>query len=82
LPNLVAGKSIVPELIQFQATPERIADEASRLLESPERRRRMQQQLLEVRDQLGPPGAAVRAAEAVLEMLQLNAGAAAPVGKG
>ena len=82
LPNLVAGKSIVPELIQFQATPERIADEASRLLESPERRRRMQQQLLEVRDQLGPQGAAARAAEAVLEMLQLNAGAAAPVGKG
>ena len=82
LPNLVAGKSIVPELIQFQATPERIADEASRLLESPERRRRMQQQLLEVRDQLGPQGAAARAAEAVLEMLQLSAGAAASVGKG
>jgi len=35
-----------------------------------------------VRDRLGPPGAAARAAEAVLEMLQLNAGAAASVGKG
>ncbi|MGH7410220.1 MAG: lipid-A-disaccharide synthase, partial [Candidatus Methylomirabilis sp.] len=70
LPNLVAGKSIVPELVQFMATPERIADEARRLLESPERRRRMQQQLLEVRDQLGPPGAAARTADAILEMLQ------------
>jgi len=80
--NLVAEEAIVPELIQFQATPERIADEASRLLESPERRRRMQQRLREVRDRLGPPGAAARAAEAILEVLQLSAGAAAPVGKG
>jgi lipid-A-disaccharide synthase len=80
--NLVAEEAIVPELIQFQATPERIADEASRLLESPERRRRMQQRLREVRDRLGPPGAAARAAEAILEVLQVSAGAAAPVGKG
>jgi lipid-A-disaccharide synthase len=80
--NLVAGKSVVPELIQFEATPERVADEARALLESPERRRRMQEQLNEVRDRLGPPGAAARAAEAILEVLQVSAGAAAPVGKG
>jgi lipid-A-disaccharide synthase len=80
--NLVAGKSVVPELIQFEATPERVADEARALLESPERRRRMQEQLNEVRDRLGPPGAAARAAEAILEVLQVSAGAAAPIGKG
>ena len=78
LPNLVAEKSIVPELVQFMATPERIADEARRLLESPERRRRMQQQLLEVRDQLGPPGAAARTADAILEMLQQGASVKVP----
>jgi lipid-A-disaccharide synthase len=73
--NLVAGKGIVPELIQFEATPERIADEARRLLESPERRRRMQEQLHEVRDRLGPPGAVSRAADAILELLQPGRGA-------
>ncbi len=78
LPNLVAGKSVVPELVQFMATPERIANEARCLLESPERRRRMQQQLQEVRDQLGPPGAAARTADAILEMLQQGAGVKMP----
>lgn len=73
--NLVAGKGIVPELIQFEATPERIADEARHLLESPERRRRMQEQLHEVRDRLGPPGAVNRAADAILELLQPGRGA-------
>lgn len=73
--NLVAGKGIVPELIQFEATPERIADEARHLLESPERRRRMQEQLHEVRDRLGPPGAVNRAANAILELLQSGRGA-------
>jgi lipid-A-disaccharide synthase len=71
--NLVAGKGIVPELIQFDATPERIADEARRLLESSERRGRMQRQLWEVRDRLGRPGAAGRAAEAILELMQSGA---------
>ena len=74
--NLVAGKAIAPELVQFEATPERLAAEARRLLESPERRRRMQEQLREVRDQLGPPGAAGRTAEVILDLL----GSAARVG--
>jgi lipid-A-disaccharide synthase len=78
--NLVAEEAVVPELIQFQATPDRIADLAGDLLESPERRWRMQQKLRGVRERLGPPGAAGRAAEAVLEMLQAGAGVTAPVG--
>lgn len=80
--NLVAGKGIVPELIQFEATPDRIAEEARRLLESPDRRRAMQEQLHEVRDRLGPPGAVSRAADAILELLQPGAGAETVVRRG
>jgi lipid-A-disaccharide synthase len=69
MPNLLAGEGIVPELVQFAATPERIAEEALRLLDSPDRRRRVRMDLLAVRDHLGPPGAARRAAQAVLALL-------------
>ncbi len=82
MPNLVAGKAIVPELVQFHATPERIAAAARRLLDSSEIRRAMQGQLHEVRDRLGPPGAARRTAEAVLDLLPEGARAEMPVWRG
>ncbi len=80
--NLVAGKRVVPELVQFEATPERVADEARALLESPERRRRMQEQLNEVRDRLGPPGAVSRTVDAILELMQVSAVAGTGAWKG
>ncbi len=72
--NLVAGKGVVPELVQFEATPDRIAEEARCLLESPDRRRRMQEQLYEVRDRLGPAGAVSRVADAIIQLLQPGVG--------
>jgi lipid-A-disaccharide synthase len=69
LPNLVAGQEIVPELIQFQATPERLAAAASKILNSPERRARMRIALAEVRGRLGTPGATERAAREVLALV-------------
>lgn len=69
LPNLVANESIVPEMIQFEATPERLAATAAAILESPERQARMREALAEVRSRLGAPGAAERAAREVLALL-------------
>jgi lipid-A-disaccharide synthase len=64
--NLVAGRTVVPELEQDEFTPEAVAREALGLLENPERAAAMRRELREVRAKLGEPGASRRAAEAVL----------------
>jgi lipid-A-disaccharide synthase len=68
MPNLVAGSRIVPELIQSDFTAERTAEEALKFLTDRELYERTRQTLAHVRQQLGPPGASARAAEAVLEV--------------
>jgi len=67
LPNIVAGRGIVPELIQAEATAERIAQEVLAVLE-PRRREQILEGYQEVRRRLGEPGAAGRAAEAILRI--------------
>jgi lipid-A-disaccharide synthase len=69
LPNLVAERRIVPELIQYAATPERLAAAAAEILDSPERQATIRAGLAEVRRRLGTPGAAERAAREVLALL-------------
>jgi lipid-A-disaccharide synthase len=64
--NLVAGRSIVPELIQDACTPEAVAAEAVSLLTDRGRADRMRQDLTEVQRALGGAGASERAADAVL----------------
>lgn len=70
LVNLVAGKGIAPELIQREVNPERIAEEALRILKDSVLQQKMVESLKEVRQRLGNPGAAQRAACIVLSMLQ------------
>jgi lipid-A-disaccharide synthase len=70
--NLVAGKRIVPELIQDEFTAERVADECVRLLRDDELRTRTQEELRGVRTRLGEAGASGRAAEAVLTVARNN----------
>jgi lipid-A-disaccharide synthase len=62
--NLIAGRGIVPEVIQSDFTPERVAAEALRLLEGAARDT-MLSDLAEVREKLGTEGGSRRAAEAV-----------------
>jgi lipid-A-disaccharide synthase len=66
LVNLVAGRSIVPELIQNEATAERLWQEARRLLTDRHAYDEMKDGLREVRRSLGEPGASGRAAEVML----------------
>jgi lipid-A-disaccharide synthase len=66
LANIVAGRSIVPELIQQDATAERLSREASRLLTDRQAAGGMRAELRKVREALGSPGASRRAAAAVL----------------
>jgi lipid-A-disaccharide synthase len=67
--NLIAGTRVVPELVQNDFTPERLAGEATRLLDSPEARTEIKRGLAEVREKLGPPGAVERAADLIASML-------------
>jgi len=69
LVNLVAEREIAPELIQKDVNPERIADEASRILRDPILSRKMAESMDEVRQKLGEPGAAQRAAQIVSSLL-------------
>jgi lipid-A-disaccharide synthase len=69
LPNLVAERTVVPELVQAEATPERLAAEALRLLERPADLAAMREALAEVRHRLGAPGATERAAREILALI-------------
>jgi lipid-A-disaccharide synthase len=69
LVNLVAEKEIAPELIQKDANPQRIADEALRILRDPILSRKMSESMAEVRQKLGEPGAAQRAAQIVVSLM-------------
>lgn len=69
LVNLVAGKEIAPELIQDDVTPLRIAEEALRILKDPILSQQMTESMAEVRQGLGEPGAAQRAARIVTSLL-------------
>jgi lipid-A-disaccharide synthase len=67
LVNLVAQRQIVPELIQQDATPDRLASEAARFLAHQTAAAAVRADLATVRRALGAPGASRRAAEAVLQ---------------
>ncbi len=70
LVNLLAGRRLVPELLQGQMDPGRIAGEVRRLWGGPDRAE-VVQGLAALRASLGEKGAASRAADAVLELINL-----------
>jgi lipid-A-disaccharide synthase len=69
LVNLVAEEEVVPELIQTEVTPERLAREAVSILEDGQRKSDMIKKLKMVKNRMGEGGASERTARVALEMI-------------
>ena len=69
LVNLIAGRRIVPELVQHAVTPEAIAARAIDLLSQPSACARMRSDLITVRQRLGTAGASERVARIALDLV-------------
>lgn len=72
LPNIILGRKAIPELIQRDFTPERLAETAHDLLSHPEKRAAMKRDLAEAISHLGSPGADARVAELAFGLLNKN----------
>jgi lipid-A-disaccharide synthase len=70
--NLLAGKAVVPELIQSDFSARNLASQLEYLLDHPEARGEMVENLRSLRARLGPSGAIRRAAEAVMGVLDAS----------
>jgi len=70
LVNIVAGDSVVPELVQRESTPENIAEAMVRILDDAAYYKRIRKRLTEIRAQLGESGANSRIASIALEFLK------------
>ncbi len=70
LVNIIAGRIIVPELIQDDMNPQRTASEALSIINDPKRAALMKSDLKEVRTKLGNPGASDRAARIACSLLK------------
>ena len=68
LVNIVAGKRIVPELVQDDATPDAMAEQVISLLNDEEQREAMQRELREVKLKMGDAGASERVANLILQL--------------
>ena len=65
--NLIAGRAVVPELMQSNLTGERLAAEAQRLLRDEGARGQMRTDLAEVAAQLSPPSPPMARASAIIQ---------------
>ncbi len=69
LPNLIAKEEVMPELLQGEATPEKVAEVALSYLRSPAKRGEQRVKLEAIHRALGERGASTRAANAIVEFL-------------
>ena len=69
LVNIIAGETVVPELIQHEVTPELIARESMKIFNDEERKEWIKLRLQDVRHELGAPGASDKAAAIAFELM-------------
>lgn len=69
LANIVVGSKVVPELIQGDVTPQRIANEAATILRDPAMREKIGAEFKLVKEKLGERGASQRVAHIALHMM-------------
>jgi lipid-A-disaccharide synthase len=65
MPNVLAGRRIVPEWLQSDATPSRLAETVGNILSDPSLGAAQQSAFSHVIHGLGGPGAGIRAARVV-----------------
>lgn len=70
LPNLIAGRDIVPELLQTELTPSALTNLSLDFLQNPQQRETQRAALQKVHAQLGTAGAAERTAELVFSTIR------------
>jgi lipid-A-disaccharide synthase len=80
LPNVIAGRAIVPELWQYDVTAENMAAQALALLSHPERAAAMRTELSALRRQLGSSGVPERVARGIVRYLDTHAAQRAVTG--
>jgi len=69
LPNIIANRTIVPELWQYHVTGKNLAAQALALLSFPERATAMRMELATLRSRLGTPGVPARVANGIIRHL-------------
>lgn len=73
LPNLIAGRKIIPELLQEDLTPDNLKNEMEKLLWNEKARAEIKMEYTKIRAQLGPPGVMSRVARVVIAEAQSHA---------
>jgi lipid-A-disaccharide synthase len=69
LPNLIARERIIPEIVEGEAVPERLAEAVCRLAQDADARRRMRDGYRRVRAELGSPGVTRAVARDILDLV-------------
>lgn len=69
LANIVVGRKVVPELLQAEVTPQRIALEAKKILQDHAKREEIKDEFRLITDKLGGRGASQRVARIALQMM-------------